>query len=80
MRIFLLRPFMLALHRMHHAKQSSSVEPSVEEMVAKSTLNQVTSTCVSATEELIDLIWERTMDATDDLSFAWSWWYNVFCK
>lgn len=79
MRIFLLRPFILVLHRMHRAKGAGTLESSVEEMVAKNTLDQVTSTCLAATEELIDLIWERTMDATNDLSFAWSWWYNVFC-
>jgi hypothetical protein len=80
MRIFLLRPFILCLHRMHRAKISRTSEASVEEMVAKNTLDQVTSTCLAATEELIDLIWERTMSATNDLSFAWSWWYNVFCE
>ena len=80
MRIFLLRPFILVLHRIRIANGSNKLETSVEEMVAKNTLDQVTNTCLAATEELIDLIWERTMNATNDLSFAWSWWYNVFCK
>lgn len=80
MRIFLLRPFMLVLHRIHRANGSHNPESSVEEMVAKNTLDQVTGTCLMATGELIDLIWERTMNATNDLSFAWSWWYNVFCE
>jgi hypothetical protein len=78
MRIFLLRPVLLALFRRNQEPESEvDVDDSVEDTVELDRLVRVSKTCVIITRALIDLIYEDLHNGTDP---SIVWWYGVYCE
>jgi hypothetical protein len=78
MRMFLLRPVLLALLRYNQdSEPCADIDDSVMHRVELDRLIRVSKICITVTRALIDLIYT---DAYNDMGSSIVWWYGVYCS
>jgi hypothetical protein len=78
MRMFLLRPILLALHRYNQdSDPCADIDASIKHMVELDSLIRVSKICITVTRALIDLIY---IDVHNDQDPSIVWWYGVYCR
>ncbi|KAF2671832.1 hypothetical protein BT63DRAFT_437770 [Microthyrium microscopicum] len=76
MRMFLLRPVLLALYRQASPSESLlDIDDSAQQSLEVDRLIRVSKICVTVTRDLINLIYT---DVHHDLDLAIVWWYGVY--